>query len=528
VREEFMNFILTLILIANFNLQQTSDGTTLGTKDSTKVESSNDPIPPVVVPEKKIQPEKVEKVTPVKEPEKKTLPVLSKALTIKKKYPFGQFGFGSYGRVNFGSNRDGEPIYQNNIVSHGPRLEESTYLELDFYYIFQPFKDLKTKMVTTLALNDSLFHYNAEWKTGMAIRNLYMEFSQKSMKNLSFWVGSRMYRGDDIYLLDYWPLDNLNTLGAGIWYDDKGKESGLRGGFHLGTNRVLGKYQYQEAIVSTPFVGSETIPTLNRQRTIASLKMTWWKKINKKIGFKIKGYSEYHMLPSGTYNALGEPDEQIELPAEQGFVVGAQLGVWGFAPDSFVNLFVRYGTGIGAYGEFSQPWSAGSQDLDTNYSAEGASDLVIAMTGNYLIKKRFGLMFGGYLRYFKDADSSDYDWDDGYEMVFALRPHLWLPELNKNLVIAAEFSYQFTERSGLNPETQETAHPSVMKFSIMPTWISGFNTYSRPAIRLVYTVSKSNDDAGLWFHSADYRRDRTIEHFIGIQAEWWFNSSTYK
>ncbi len=27
-----------------------------------------------------------------------------------------------------------------------------------------------------------------------------------------------MYRGDDIYLLDFWPLDNLNTLGGGLAY----------------------------------------------------------------------------------------------------------------------------------------------------------------------------------------------------------------------------------------------------------------------------------------------------------------------
>ena len=28
---------------------------------------------------------------------------------------------------------------------------------------------------------------------------------------MGIWAGSRMYRGDDIYLLDFWPLDNLNT-----------------------------------------------------------------------------------------------------------------------------------------------------------------------------------------------------------------------------------------------------------------------------------------------------------------------------
>jgi maltoporin len=444
----------------------------------------------------------------------------------KSKKESGKFGFGSYGRVNFGTNMDGEPIYPINITSHGPRLEEATYVELDFYYIMRLGSGVKTKTVSTLALNDSLFHYTGDWSTNMAIRNLYLEVSKDSLPSLSLWVGSRMYRGDDIYLLDYWPLDNLNTLGAGVWYDSKP----IRAGFHVGTNRVFGPYQFQEEAVSTPFVGTENIPTLNRQRTIASFKFTWWKKFQKSVGIKFKGYSELHFLPSGTYNALGEPEERIDLPKENGYVVGGQIGVWNFAPHSFANIFAKYRKGLGAYGEFSQPLGNGFfQDVDNNYSASGAEDFVLAFSANYVIPKRFGLMAGGYFRSFKDADSLEYDWDDGYEYVLSLRPHLWIPELlGDNIVLAGEASYQVTERSGLHPDTNSAVHPKVMKLSFLPTWISGTNTYSRPAIRFVYTFIKSNSDARLWYHEQDYRRSRSVEHFFGIQAEWWFNSSTYK
>ncbi|PKN44698.1 MAG: hypothetical protein CVU59_11030 [Deltaproteobacteria bacterium HGW-Deltaproteobacteria-17] len=178
----------------------------------------------------------------------------------------GGFGFGSYGRVTLGTNMDGEPVYPVNITGHGPRLEESTYVELDLYYRLHPMRGLRSKMVATLALNDSLFHYNGSWESGMAVRNLYLEMTPQALPGVSFWAGSRMYRGDDIYLLDFWPLDNLNTLGAGVWYDRRP----LRGGLHVGTNRVLGPYQYQEEAVNTPTVGETTIATLNRQRFIAS------------------------------------------------------------------------------------------------------------------------------------------------------------------------------------------------------------------------------------------------------------------
>jgi len=436
------------------------------------------------------------------------------------------FGFGSYGRVSLGTNADGEPVYPVNITGHGPRLEESTYVELDMYYRLHPMRGLRSKMVATLALNDTLFHYNGTWESGLAVRNLYLEMTPVTLPGVSFWAGSRMYRGDDIYLLDFWPLDNLNTLGAGIWYD----RQPLRGGLHIGTNRVLGPYQYQEEQVNTPMVGETTIATLNRQRFIASAKLEYWKQANDTLGFKIKGYGEFHKLPQGTYNALGEPEERIDLPAETGYVVGLQGGLWGFSPHSFVNVFARYAAGIAAYGEFSQPLGLGYlPDLGSDYSASTARDFVLAMVGNYVLPGRLGVQLGAYWRTFEDADGLDHDWDDGNELVVALRPMLFVPELvGRQIALGAELSYQRTERAGLHPETDLPAHPSVWKISILPTWISGPDTYSRPAVRLFYTIALPNEDARLWYHRMDYRRTRSIEHFVGISAEWWFNSSTYQ
>src|SRR5579859_1744524 len=44
------------------------------------------------------------------------------------------FDFGSYGRVGVGSDLRGHEGYATNVVSHGSRLEEPPYLELDLYY----------------------------------------------------------------------------------------------------------------------------------------------------------------------------------------------------------------------------------------------------------------------------------------------------------------------------------------------------------------------------------------------------------
>ena len=52
-----------------------------------------------------------------------------------------------------------------------------------------------------------------------------------------------MYRGDDIYLLDWWPLDNQNTIGGGASYDFK--KTDTRVAAHVGMQRLDDPYQYQ-------------------------------------------------------------------------------------------------------------------------------------------------------------------------------------------------------------------------------------------------------------------------------------------
>src|SRR4029453_15443141 len=94
--------------------------------------------------------------------------------------------------------------------------------------------DLTT--VTTLAFGDQLFHLTGEFDAAVALRNFYLE-AEKGLAagRLGVWAGSRMYRGDDIYLLDYWPLDDINTLGAGVGY----RHDRLEAAVHAGANRLL-------------------------------------------------------------------------------------------------------------------------------------------------------------------------------------------------------------------------------------------------------------------------------------------------
>ncbi|MBL9013247.1 MAG: hypothetical protein JNL83_03670, partial [Myxococcales bacterium] len=49
-----------------------------------------------------------------------------------------------------------------------------------------------------------------------------------------------------------------------------------------------------------------------------------------------------------------------------------------------------------------------------------------------------------------------------------------------------------------------------------------------PQLRLVYRGARRNQAALDEYVPDDPRHLHTWTHFLGIQAEWWFNSNTYR
>jgi maltoporin len=398
-----------------------------------------------------------------------------------------------------------------NVVSHGPRLEELPYLELDLGYVLERPDALSFRVLSTVAFLEDLFHYSGKFEAKVALRNLFAEATHVLTSHLSLWVGSRMVRGDDIYLLDYWPLDNLNTLGGGI-----GLAFGrTRVQLHVGVNRLDDAFQLQRVLVPNPRFGTEEVTVLDRQRTVVSLKATReLPEVARALSLKLSLYGEAHALPSGTRL---KDLEREELPSDVGWVAGLQLGAWGFGEHSFANLWARVAGGLAAYGELAVPFG-----LDPEKRAAGAREAVVALSGNY--ERRFlGLMLGGYVRYFRDADTAASDPDDGWEYVAVARPHLFLGRFFQQ---AFELSLQARRPNGLDPETQTHLMPRVFRFSVLPTLSWDRGTYTRPQIRAVYTVSYLDSSARQMFPLEDPRRGRAVCHFLGLQAEWWYNSSS--
>jgi maltoporin len=421
----------------------------------------------------------------------------------------------------------GGPGRDADLVAHGSRLDEYNYVELELRRDdYWKKTGASTRVVATLAVANPVFHYSGEFDVKMGIRNLYIEEQGLGLKNLSLWAGSRMYRGDDIYLLDWWPLDNLNTVGAGARYDfTERTTAAIHGGLSQPESGFF-KQDVERPSAANAY-GVNTVNVLDRQKFIGSLKLSHILMLGKDgAGLKGVAYAETHALPAGQKET--EPGSFDELPSDSGYVIGAQVGAFTGKRDTHVNLFVRYARGLAAYGEFATPLA-----LALDKTTSGAQEIVVALGGNWEIGP-LGVMAGAYVRSFRNA-SPDLDFDDIDEGIFAVRPHVFFGEIGG---VAAEISHQVQQRGvlvapGFEPgQVPPLGAPTgpltggITRFGIIPFLSpAGRGDYSRPHIRLIYVVTLRNDGARAFYAQDDIFNLRGTEHFFGVGAEWWFNSS---
>lgn len=422
------------------------------------------------------------------------------------------FQFGTYGRVSTGSDLQGGSPQQIRIVAHPPRLLEGPYAELDFGYLHEVAASGTTLHTrATLAFAGDLFHDTGNFDITWGARNLYLEVQNVLTPGLSVWAGSRMYRGDDIYLLDFWPLDEQNTVGGGVawaWSKDGAVK------LHVGLNRLDNPFQRQTIQVPAVDFGARDVLQLDRRKTVGSLRGEQHLTLSGDTRLKVIGYSEVHALPSGT--RLTDERTEEQLPSDSGWLAGLELGLYGFAPQSYANLFVRYGADLAAFDELAIPG-----DLALDDTASGAHELMFGLSAN-IEKGPVGVLVGSYVRNFEDADPIVYDPDDVWEVGAAVRP-AWF--VTRHLHLIGEVNVQYQRPNGLYPETQTHEIPTVWQAALMPSLSLGRGSYSRPQLRFIYAISFLNESARLRYAPEDVRRDREVQHFLGIGAEWWFNSS---
>ncbi len=433
----------------------------------------------------------------------------------------GRFEFGSYGRVLIASDLRGGLAQPLNIVSHGTRIDEDSYAELELRREDDFSDKIHTRVVGTLALAAPFFHFSGKPEQFFYVRNLY---AQSTYGDAVFWAGSRMYRGDDAYLLNWWPLDNQNTIGGGAGYYLP--KSDTRFAVHVGMQRLENPFQYQVTEATSPFgIGSTGVVSLNRPRWVQSFKLTQMFRegrvlSNPKAGMKVVVYGEVHEIGAGVYEDPAS-QQQIGLPSDWGFLAGAQLGLWSGQNDEHLNVWARYAHGLAAYDMLSVP-----DTFANDKTTRGANEFLIAASGN-VQRGPFSVLAAGYFRYFTDASESPTSRQRYQEGTAVVRPHVFLGDY---FGIAAEASYQARVYAFEDPTKRDGSalYAGVWRFALMPYFSpTGKGSYKRPQFRVVYALSLPNEGARAHYPIEDVRAQYSVQHYLGLGVEWWFNSSSY-
>lgn len=426
-----------------------------------------------------------------------------------------RFWFGSYGRVGLSMNGDGGAGRPSQIVAFGPRLIEDNYLELDFGYVAWRGPEADVRVMTTLAFFDDFFHFTGQPTAALTIRQMFAEAENLWGSHWFAWAGSRWMRGNDIYLLNFWPMDELNVMGAATgWRDARSEFTVL-----FGLNRLENGLNAQRVPVPANDFGATDVMLLDRQKQIFAA--LYERRFGgdegiagPNLGFKLRLYGELHHLPSGR-RALDDTFSRTEpLPDDFGFVLGTQFGMWNFGKRGHLNVWLRYAGGLAVYDELGTPFG-----LNADRRSVDARELRLAVAGN-LESRWLAVQYGGYVRHFVDADPNEEDFDDRTEGSFVVRP-----QLNLGLFTpAVEASLQVSRPNGLNPRTLEQSVATVTQLALVPalTFADDPGSFSRPQIRFIYAVSLLNDAALAYYAERDPRSSQDVVHYLGIRAEWWF------
>ncbi len=440
--------------------------------------------------------------------------------------PESGFFFGTNGRAVVATDPNLRPGRDADIVRWGSRLDESTYLQMDAQrQDYWPSTHATTRAAILLAVNAPVFHYNSKWDIQMAVRNLFVEERDLWLKGLSVWVGSRMYRGDYSDLLDFWPLDWLNTIGGGTRYELPSGRTAFA--VHAGVNQPDTAFfrQAVERPLTLNRTGTTTVDVLNRQRVISSFKATHIFQLDANARVKGVLYGELHGTSSGERETT-TPGVFERMPRDSGYVLGMQVSVLPNKRDH-LHLFVRYASGMAAYGEFGQPFNPAADGTST-----GAHEMRVTWSGN-IERGPLGVMVAGYVRSFRDA-SPRMDFEDLDEGIVITRPHFFFTDWAG---LAVEASYQAQQRGSVpppivptdrSPSTPESSHrASLVRFALMPFLnAGGKGDLTRPQFRLIWILTRRDEGAKALYPRDDLFSQRTWEQFIGLGVEWEYKTNT--
>ena len=453
-----------------------------------------------------------------------SLHLLAQAPTISNK----SFSIGSYGRAgvaySLGTTHTDFPLglNLNGMGSIGGRFEENDYFELATAMHFNP--SIAGKEKTRINVQARFAFYTTQGQLIGNVSNksiggittvlpeLYAEALNIMGSEWSVWAGARLFRNDDIHIIDHFYFDDHSGQGVGIKH--KNTQLSVIFAGSIDTTSTLPPNFYLNIVNGTPTLGL-------RNRYISILEHS----INIDKGY-IKLLAEYQRLPSGT--AQGK-DTFYNYPADNGYVFGAKYykEISSKLPGSFNAFSARYGTGIanGGDGGSSKTFiTYGAPNLETNSFKKAYS---LALTETFLLNLSKNYSLNGYALYTKSRGASDSlnkapDYL-GKQMLFNRKQDIALGArgtwyIKDWLHLLHEFDLTWRKDG-----TQDFAQ--MTKFTLAPTFVPTAvrDVWARPHFRLVYSVAHYNQFAADNLYSPYLAQSGTKSwgQYLGAKVEWW-------
>ncbi len=436
----------------------------------------------------------------------------------------GRFEFGSYGRMNAASDLTGRTGRSANIVDHGSRLDLDSYAELELRREDRMDETTTTRVVTTFALLPPFFHFDGKASDVLAVRNLY---AAVTLDRLSVWAGSRMVRGDDAYLLNWWPLDNQNTLGGGAVYTLPRGEGDTVFQLHGGLQRIddPSTYGTVPSLVRAG-LGATQVVTLDRPRAIQTFKVTHFYRnggdrkpfSDDAAGAKVTLYGEVHEIAAGVAKDANRQDI-TSYPSDTGWMLGAQASLWKGVRDTYATVWVRVAHGLATVDPL-----ATSQVFALDRTTGNANEALVAAAGNWE-SGEFGVLFAGYGRRVRRDANVSTSWNNFDEGAVIVRPQWWF---HKKAGLSIEAALEHRRYAMLDQATDDVVKANQLRLGSQlyaTPW--GPGSFKRPQVGLVYQATMRDTGARGLYPIDDAFSQRGLTHYAGVFAEWWFNSSSY-
>ncbi len=409
--------------------------------------------------------------------------------------------------------------------SIGGRMEEQDYLEFGMAFQMKPEKPNPDSLQVNVQLRASVFSRSGSLfgndNTGnpngltIALPEMYAEAKNVLTKDLNLWVGSRLYRGPDIYMADYWVFNDHSTQGFGAEY--KGTRAMM--GFVASTDTSSTVPPFFYINIKS---GTQSLEIRNRIMYILEQDI----RLGEGRLFSILG--EYHRMGDPSTSLSDTSNLVLSAPADDGFVLGAryQHNLTQFRDGSFHQIGVRYGCGIanGGDGGSSRTWETFGAVNQEDFKFSKAYSWHIV--DHFVVNVSERLTFNGYGVYNRSKGAAKGRGVE--ETYFGREVFNFKQDFTAGLRMVNYISDLFHWQTEVHYSQRQDGEQDwyrMGKISLIPTLAlrKQRSIWSRPHLRFIYSMGIYNQKAreDLYSPFLQLVGSKKVGHFFGVRAEWW-------